>query len=234
MQYRRPPTSHPHPFLSTGIFSDTIRTPKLRRNRATLLLESPSLSSQPSTPATLNKSPLPIYSSQDPRQLLLFLASSRLVWFRSFLPDRVAPCNLQFLIHNPHRIGRLPATLRPPYHAETLIAKSQGLSEIHCGQAPHQIKQSPPQAPRPWLPPLNSIANIHRRRRIIRRRIINSSNINRLPRSRRAKVRRIRLPTAERSAFILKSRIRALVARTCKKPTPRRKRSVYIAKRIPR
>ncbi|KAJ0145568.1 Serine--tRNA ligase, cytoplasmic [Fusarium oxysporum f. sp. albedinis] len=90
--YRRLPTSHPHPFLSTGIFSDTIRTPKLRRNRATLLLESPSLSSQPSTPATLNKSPLPIYSSQDPRQLLLFLASSRLVCFLSTIPIASVDC----------------------------------------------------------------------------------------------------------------------------------------------
>lgn len=122
----------------------------------------------------------------------------------------------------------------PSYHPETLILKGKGHSEIHHCQAVRLIKQPYPQAPQLWRPPPSSIVNIHQRRRIIRRKnIIRGSNIKQLPRPRRAKLHRTRPLTAEPSAFILKNRIRALAAKTYTKPTPRRKRSVYTAQRIP-
>jgi hypothetical protein len=135
-----------------------------------------------------------------------------------------------FLTHNLHHIGRLPATLHSSYHPETLIAKSKGLPEIHHNQEPRLIKQSSPPS-QPWRPPQSSIANTRRRRRTIRRKTTSRHNISQLLRHHRAELHRTRLPITEPSVSILKSRIRARAARTYRKLTPRRKRSVYTVKR---
>jgi hypothetical protein len=138
---RRLSTSQPHPL--TGIFSDTIRTPKAPPQPGHAIARRPQPLVRTFLRKTILKFPPTIYPAQVPRRYLLFLASSRLVWFRSLYRPH---CSLYspFLIHNLHHIGRLPATLHSSHHPETLIAKSKGLPGIHRNQGPRLIKQLSP------------------------------------------------------------------------------------------